>query len=186
MNNNYLLLEDAHKHACSQYREELREREESVSRFEKSSRTMTLEMKEMEASVKQLNHELVKLRNSEHIQNDPVTRDETNDALVSKLQRENARLDDELSQALRRIAELERIREQQHQQQLPPRESQSQQQKRRPRIHPQQQQQRRPSSKKVLPRLSNNSGSGKHRHWATSASPLTIRRRTTTSSYKKH
>ena len=182
MRTKLLSLEDAHKHKCIQYREELRESEEYASRFEKRTRTMTLEMQEMEVSAEHLNREIAKLQNAEHRQqHDPVTRDETNDALVDKLQRENARLDDELKHALRRIAELERQRLEQ-QQQLPPRESQSQQQKRRPRPHPQQQQRRsKVSSKKVLPRLSNNTG--QHRHWASSASPLTVRR---TSHKKKY
>ena len=182
MRTKLLSLEDAHKHKCIQYREELRESEEYASRFEKRTRTMTLEMQEMEVSAEHLNREIAKLRNAEQRQqHDPVTRDETNDALVDKLQRENARLDDELKHALRRIAELERQRLEQQQQQLPPRESQSQQQKRRPRPQQQQQRSKVSSTKKVFPRLSNNTG--QHRHWASSASPLTVRR---TSHKKKY
>eukprot|EP00938_MAST-03A_sp_MAST-3A-sp1_P001259 g1259.t1 len=183
MRTKLLSLEDAHKHKYIQYREELRESEEYASRFEKRTRTMTLEMQEMEVSAEHLNREIAKLRNAEHRQqHDPVTRDETNDALVDKLQRENARLDDELKHALRRIAELERQRlQKQQQQQLPPRESQSQQQKRRPRPQQQQQRSKVSSTKKVFPRLSNNTG--QHRHWASSASPLTVRR---TSHKKKY
>ena len=52
---------------------------------------MTLEMQEMEVSVEHLNREIAKLRNTEQRQqHDPVTRDETNDALVDKLRRERS------------------------------------------------------------------------------------------------
>jgi len=169
-------LEVTHERTYTRIREEFREKEDESG---KRRRAMTSEMQDMEASIEQLNRELKRLRNVEtQMTQDPVTKDDDDDdddddGLVDKLQRENARLDDELRHALNRIAELERRQEQQT---AAPRESQSQQQKRRPRPYPHQtsSSSNNNNKKKVLPRL--NRSSGKHRHWASSASPLTVRR----------